>query len=80
VGAEGAAVDGSANVPRPSASALILLRHPPRRPRQRAPVVCAARAPTLFAGSGWWGAQRSGIKKEAAGRVTAAELSAPSAW
>ena len=85
VGAEGAAVNGSANVPRPSASALIwqnpksTLRHPMHRPRQRASVVCAARTPTQLEGSGWWGARRSGIKKEAEGRVTAAELSAPSA-
>ena len=35
------------------------------------------RTPTRLEGSGNWGAQRSGIKEEAKGRGTAAELSAP---
>ena len=85
VRAEGAAVSASANVPRPSASSLIwqipksTLRHPLHRPLQRSSVVFAARTPTLLEGSGWWGAQRSGIKEETAARGTAAELSAPAA-
>ena len=45
VGAAGAALYDSANVPRPSASSLISLRHPLHRPRQRASVVCAAQTP-----------------------------------
>ena len=78
-------MDGSANVTRPTASFLIwqnpksTLRHPMHRPRERAFVVCAALKPTLLEGYGRRGARRSGIKKEAEGRVTAAELSAPSA-
>ena len=112
--AEGDVVGDSANVPRPAASSLISLRHPPQHPRQRAFVACSARTPTVLERSGrwgakrrsywghqfryatngyglrariptvlersgWWGAQRSGIKEEAAGRGTAAELSAPPA-
>ena len=81
----GAALDDSANVPRPTASAFIwqnpksTLRHPPQRPRQRASVVRALRIPILQARSGGWGTQRSGIKEESAGRGTAAELSATAA-
>ncbi len=42
-------------------------------------LVCLQRTPTLLAGSGRRGARRSGIKEEAEGRGTAAELGAPSA-
>src|SRR5450759_2797639 len=76
---EGAAVGSSANVLRPLASSFISLRHPLRRPRQPASVFCVGRTPTLLEESGWWGAQRSGIKEEAEGRGTAAKLSAPPA-
>ena len=79
VWAEGGAAGGCANVLRPAASSFISLRHPLRRLRQAASVVCAERIPTLLEGSGRWGAQRSGIKEEAKGRGTAAALSAPPA-
>src|SRR5450830_1607515 len=41
------------------ASSFISLRHPLRRPRQRASVFCANRTPTLLEESGRWGTQRS---------------------
>ena len=53
---------------------------PPRlQDRQRVWLDCGLRTPITPAGSGRRGAQRSGIKEEAEGRGTAAELSAPSA-
>jgi hypothetical protein len=39
----------------------------------------AQEKPTQLEGSGCWGAQRSGIKEDAEGGGTAAELSAPTA-
>ena len=41
--------------------------------------VCLHRTPTLLVGSGRRGARRSGIKEEAEGRGTAAELGASAA-
>jgi hypothetical protein len=77
--AEGDTLDGSANVTRPSGSFFISLRHPTHHPRQAASVVCVFEIPALHPRSGWWGAQRSGIKEETEGRGTAAELSATAA-
>ncbi len=48
VWAAGAAVGGSANVIRPSASFPISLRRPLRHPRQRACVVCAGSSKSAY--------------------------------
>ncbi len=75
----------SANVPRPSASSLISLRHSPQAPRQRTGREHDGRTTAKLVGSGRWRALRSvdlgfcQIKGEPVGRRTFAEQSAPPA-